>query len=64
MFYLWQKKITAEDNQNVAKRFLSSPPSLAARGEIKGIPDVKDIQTALISEGGRLPDNRRLSLFG
>ncbi|XP_058818680.1 mitochondrial-processing peptidase subunit alpha [Topomyia yanbarensis] len=56
------EKITAEDIQNVARRFLSSPPALAARGEIKGIPDVKDIQTALASEG-RLPGNRRLSLF-
>lgn len=55
-------KITAEDIQNVARRFLSSPPALAARGEIKGIPDVKDIQTALAGEG-RLPGNRRLSLF-
>ncbi|XP_065076919.1 mitochondrial-processing peptidase subunit alpha [Ochlerotatus camptorhynchus] len=56
------EKITAEDIQNVARRFLSSPPALAARGEIKGIPDVKDIQTALGGEG-RLPGNRRLSLF-
>ncbi|XP_053697886.1 mitochondrial-processing peptidase subunit alpha [Sabethes cyaneus] len=56
------EKITAEDIQNVARRFLSSPPALAARGEIKGIPDVKDIQTALTSEG-KLPGNRRLSLF-
>lgn len=55
-------KITAEDIQNVARRFLASPPALAARGEIKGIPDVKDIQTALAGEG-RLPGNRRLSLF-
>lgn len=56
------EKITAEDIQNVAKRFLASPPALAARGEIKGIPEVKDIQTALASEG-RLPGNRRLTLF-
>ncbi|EDS33868.1 mitochondrial-processing peptidase alpha subunit [Culex quinquefasciatus] len=57
------EKITAEDIQNVAKRFLASPPALAARGEIKGIPDVKDIQTALAGGEGRLPGNRRLSLF-
>lgn len=56
------EKITAEDIQNVARRFLASPPALAARGEIKGIPEVKDIQTALAGEG-RLPGNRRLSLF-
>ncbi|XP_055638072.1 mitochondrial-processing peptidase subunit alpha [Toxorhynchites rutilus septentrionalis] len=56
------EKITAEDIQNVARKFLSSPPALAARGEIKGIYDVKDIQTALSNEG-RMPGNRRLSLF-
>uniref|UniRef100_A0A2M4BJD2 Mitochondrial-processing peptidase subunit alpha n=1 Tax=Anopheles marajoara TaxID=58244 RepID=A0A2M4BJD2_9DIPT len=56
------EKITAEDVQNVARKMLSSAPALAARGEIKGIPDVKDISTALANEG-RLPGNRRLSLF-
>uniref|UniRef100_U5ETP2 Mitochondrial-processing peptidase subunit alpha n=1 Tax=Corethrella appendiculata TaxID=1370023 RepID=U5ETP2_9DIPT len=56
------EKITAEDIQNVARRFLSSPPSLAARGEIKGLPDVKDIQAGFFNDG-RLPGNKRLSLF-
>lgn len=56
-------KITAEDVQRVAKRFLLSPPSLAARGQIKGIPNVKDIQEAILHHEGRLPGNKRLSLF-
>lgn len=56
-------KITAEDIQRVARRFLSSPPSLAARGQIKGIPTVKDIQAGLLDGEGRLPGNKKLSLF-
>ncbi|XP_058061015.1 mitochondrial-processing peptidase subunit alpha isoform X2 [Anopheles bellator] len=56
------EKITAEDVQNVARKMLSTAPALAARGEIKGIPDVKDIHAALANEG-RLPGNRRLTLF-
>uniref|UniRef100_A0A8W7PER5 Alpha-MPP n=1 Tax=Anopheles coluzzii TaxID=1518534 RepID=A0A8W7PER5_ANOCL len=56
------EKITAEDVQNVARKMLSSAPALAARGEIKGIPEVKDIHSALANEG-RFPGNRRLTLF-
>ncbi|XP_052864609.1 mitochondrial-processing peptidase subunit alpha isoform X2 [Anopheles cruzii] len=56
------EQITAEDVQNVARKMLSTAPALAARGEIKGIPDVKDIHAALTNEG-RLPGNRRLTLF-
>lgn len=57
------EKVTSDDIQRIARRFLSSPPSLAARGEIKGLPDVKDIQAGLLSNEGRLPGNKRLSLF-
>lgn len=55
--------IQAEDIQRIARRFLTSPPSLAARGQIKGLPEVKDIQSGLLNNDGRLPSNRRLSLF-
>lgn len=57
------ESIQAEDIQRVAKRFLSSPPSLAARGNIQGLPEIKDIQLGLVSSDGRLPTNKRLSLF-
>lgn len=56
------EKITAQDVQRVARRILSSPPSLAARGDIKGLPELKDIQASLAGDG-RLPNNKRLSLF-
>lgn len=55
--------ITAEDIQRVARRFLVSPPSLAARGQISGIPSIKDIQEGILNNEGRLPGNKRLSLF-
>lgn len=59
----FKEKVSSDDIQRIARRFLSSPPSLAARGEIKGLPDVKDIQAGLLSNEGRLPGNKRLSLF-
>lgn len=55
--------IQADDIQRVARRFLAAAPALAARGEIKGLPAVKDVQAGLLSNEGRLPSNKRLSLF-
>lgn len=49
---LFAEKITAEDIQRVAKRFLSSPPSLAARGDIKNLPELKEIQNGLMNLDG------------
>ncbi|XP_013106169.1 mitochondrial-processing peptidase subunit alpha [Stomoxys calcitrans] len=54
-------KITAADIQRVAKRTLSSPVSMAARGDIASLPDIKEVQNALHYDG-RL-SSRRLSLF-
>lgn len=42
-------------------RLLSTPVSVAARGDIGGLPDIKEVQNAL-NHDGRLP-SRRLSLF-
>lgn len=63
MFWTFIESIQAEDIQRVARRFLSSPPSLAARGNIQGLPEIKDIQLGLVSADGRLPTTKRLSLF-
>ncbi|XP_070492848.1 mitochondrial-processing peptidase subunit alpha [Chironomus tepperi] len=54
-------KIQAEDIQKVARRFLSSSPALAARGQIQGLPTLKDIQAGIL-QNGVLP-GKRLSLF-
>ncbi|XP_005177966.1 mitochondrial-processing peptidase subunit alpha [Musca domestica] len=54
-------KITAADIQRVAKRLLSSPVSMAARGDISGLPDIKEVQNALHRDG-RI-SSRRLSIF-
>lgn len=55
------EKIQAEDIQKVARRFLSSSPALAARGQIQGLPTLKDIQAGIL-QNGVLP-GKRLSLF-
>ncbi|XP_076673686.1 mitochondrial-processing peptidase subunit alpha isoform X1 [Andrena cerasifolii] len=56
--------ISKEDINNVARRLLKSPPSVAARGEVRTVPSIGDIQAGLIDEQGRLPGSRnRLSLF-
>jgi processing peptidase subunit alpha len=57
------EKITSADIQKIARRLLSSPPSLAARGQLKGLPDIKDIQAGLLDNEGKMPGNKRLSLF-
>ncbi|XP_053987995.1 mitochondrial-processing peptidase subunit alpha [Hylaeus volcanicus] len=56
--------ISKDDINNVARRLLKSSPSVAARGEVRAVPSIGDIQAGLIDEQGRLPGSRnRLSLF-
>ncbi|XP_076754885.1 mitochondrial-processing peptidase subunit alpha [Xylocopa sonorina] len=56
--------ITKDHIRSVARRLLKSPPSIAARGEVRSVPSIGDIQAGLIDEQGRLPGSRsRLSLF-
>lgn len=55
--------ISKDDINRVARRLLKSRPCLAARGEVKIIPSLADIQNGLLDAQGRLPGSRRLSLF-
>uniref|UniRef100_A0A1B0AKH3 Mitochondrial-processing peptidase subunit alpha n=1 Tax=Glossina palpalis gambiensis TaxID=67801 RepID=A0A1B0AKH3_9MUSC len=55
------ERVKASDIQRVAKRVLATPVSVAARGDIGSLPEIKEIQNALLQDG-RL-SNRRLSLF-
>uniref|UniRef100_A0A6M2DEP9 Mitochondrial-processing peptidase subunit alpha n=1 Tax=Xenopsylla cheopis TaxID=163159 RepID=A0A6M2DEP9_XENCH len=57
------ENIQAEDIIRVARRFLSSPPAVAARGDIKKLPELSDIAMALLNEDGKMPSGRKLSLF-
>ncbi|KAG8225571.1 hypothetical protein J437_LFUL002088 [Ladona fulva] len=57
------QKITGEDVRRVASKFLTSNPSVAARGNIHGLPSLDDIRTGLHDPSGRMPSGRRLSLF-
>lgn len=58
--------MTADDIVRVAKRLLASQPSVAARGNIRGLPPLAEIQQGLIhtdtnsTTSFRLPN---LSLF-
>lgn len=56
------ERITPDDIQRVARRFLSSAPALAARGQVQGLPSIKDVQAGLLHNQGLLP-GKRLSLF-
>lgn len=57
-------RISKDDIDRVARRLLKSPPCVAARGEIKTVPSIADIQNGLLDSQGRLPGSRsRLSLF-
>lgn len=47
--------ISKDDIRNVARRLLKSPPSVAARGEVRTVPSIGDIQAGLIDEQGKLP---------
>ncbi|PNF36735.1 Mitochondrial-processing peptidase subunit alpha, partial [Cryptotermes secundus] len=58
------ENVTAEDIHRVARQLLKSQPSVAARGEIRKLPSMSDIQSGLLDHEGRLPGKRgRLSLF-
>jgi processing peptidase subunit alpha len=54
-------KITVDDLERVARRMLRSKPSVAALGNLSKLPAYEDIQSALSSRDGRMPN--RFSLF-
>ncbi|XP_017078214.1 mitochondrial-processing peptidase subunit alpha [Drosophila eugracilis] len=56
------ESVTAADIQRVAQRLLSSPPSVAARGDIHNLPEMSHITNA-VSGSARSGLGRRLSLF-
>ncbi|XP_031844183.1 mitochondrial-processing peptidase subunit alpha isoform X3 [Nomia melanderi] len=42
--------VSKDDIHNVARRLLKSPPSVAARGEVRAVPPIGDIQAGLTDE--------------
>lgn len=62
--FFFVEKITDADIERVAQRLLATPPALAARGDIRGLPDNKDIHTGLLKDTqANGSTNRLLSLF-
>ncbi|CAB0044097.1 unnamed protein product [Trichogramma brassicae] len=49
---------TSDDIMRVAHRLLKSPPSVAARGEVRNVPSITDIQAGLLDSRGRVPGSR------
>lgn len=64
LIVFFSENVTAEDIHRVARQLLKSQPSITARGDIRKLPSMADIQAGLLDHEGRLPGNRgRLSLF-
>ncbi|XP_026725925.1 mitochondrial-processing peptidase subunit alpha [Trichoplusia ni] len=58
------EKITADDVIRVARRLLSSRPSVAARGKLTHLPTYEEIQANMsLSNSDASPQGRRLNLF-
>ena len=56
-------KVTEEDLVRVCQRLLLSDPAVAAFGHLEKLPAQKDIIAALQSPDGKLPANKKFSLF-
>lgn len=56
-------QIRADDIQRVVQRMLGTRASVAALGNLRGLPPIEDIEAGLLSKDGALPP-RRFSLFG
>lgn len=56
-------KIKADDIERVVQRMLRARASVAALGNLRGLPALEDIEAGLLSKDGALPP-RRFSLFG
>lgn len=54
-------KVTADDIRKIALKLTKSKPSIAALGDLKQLPPLEDIETALNSKDGRIP--KRFTLF-
>ncbi|RWS03327.1 mitochondrial-processing peptidase subunit alpha-like protein [Dinothrombium tinctorium] len=54
-------KVSDDDIQRIGARMLKSKPSVAALGDVKQLPSLDDIETALNSKDGRIP--KRFTLF-
>ncbi|RWS27029.1 mitochondrial-processing peptidase subunit alpha-like protein, partial [Leptotrombidium deliense] len=54
-------KVTRDDIHRIGQRMLKSKPSVAALGDVKQLPTLEDIETALTTKDGRIP--KRFTLY-
>ncbi|XP_022919631.1 mitochondrial-processing peptidase subunit alpha [Onthophagus taurus] len=57
------EKITKEDIIAVARRLLTSQPSVAARGDLRKMPSLEHIQQYILESEAKLSKGRKLSIF-
>ena len=56
--------VTVDDINRIAKKMLSSRPSVAAIGSLDELPGFNDIELGILDRQGILPKRRKFSLFG
>ena len=56
-------QITKDDINRIAKKMLTSKPSVAAIGSLKNLPSYKDIELGLLHKDGLMPRKRQFSIF-
>ncbi|GLV41112.1 uncharacterized protein CBL_04636 [Carabus blaptoides fortunei] len=57
------EKVTKDDIVQIARKLLSSQPSVAARGDLHKLPNLQYVQAGLLDADGKVPRGRKLSLF-
>ena len=55
--------IQKEDINRIAKKMLTSKPSVAAIGSLKKLPTYKDMELGLLHKDGVMPRKRQFSVF-
>jgi processing peptidase subunit alpha len=55
--------VRKEDINRIAKKMLTSKPSVAAIGNLKNLPAYKDLELGLLHKDGQMPRKRQFSVF-
>lgn len=55
--------MTADDIVRTAGQMLRGKPSVSALGTLDRLPNISDIESALLQKDGQLPSRRRFTIF-
>jgi len=56
-------KVTKDDINRIARKMLTTKPSVAATGSLKNLPSFKDIELGLLHKDGQMPKKKQFSVF-